>query len=377
MAAEVNSNSSHLVRVSAMALTFPCLLTAMLLSTTLGNPRDYVFLYLAIVAVAGLVSGLLPAIIAAAASFLLVDYFFVPPTHTLQFANSDDLISLTVFSAAAIIVGTAGSLRRNAQLRAERMSQELRDAYLELTRLAETEHQMQLLEETERFRTEVLTNVSHELRTPLASLLTLVTTTLRRPDVSPELQSQLNAMASAARRLNRLISDILDLNRIERGKVQLQPTELDIKEAAQAAAQRLGKINPSREVKVEVSAPVPEVLADWDRLGQILDNLLNNADRASPAGKAIRIAVKSTDAGMVAVHVIDEGTGVSEELRPHVFERYMRGDDQSGGLGLGLTIVKGLVEAHGGRAWLAEPNGGSGADFVFTLPTVNTEEFKS
>ena len=103
----------------AGALLAPAILTAILVAVNLGNPRDYVYLYLGVVATLGVVSGLGPAVVAGTLSFLLVDYFFVPPFHTFQFAQSTDLVNLCVFSAASVCVGTLGSRRRVAQLRAE------------------------------------------------------------------------------------------------------------------------------------------------------------------------------------------------------------------------------------------------------------------
>src|SRR5438132_441972 len=158
--------SRRLVPLSA-ALLGPACLTAVLVATSPGNPRDYVYLYLGVVALLGVASGVAPAVVAAAASFLLVDFSFVPPYHTLQFAQPRDLLNLCVFTVAALFVGTIGSRRRAAQLRSEALTRELRFANAELTRLSETERQMHVLEQADRMRDEMLANVSHELRTPL------------------------------------------------------------------------------------------------------------------------------------------------------------------------------------------------------------------
>jgi signal transduction histidine kinase len=115
-----------------------------------------------------------------------------------------------------------------------------------------------------------------------------------------------------------------------------------------------------------------DVLADWARLGQVLDNLLANADRFAPAGTPITVKVSSETSGLVTIRVADRGPGVATELRERIFERFVRGDanDQatSSGTGLGLAIVKGLVEAHAGSVALEESPHGAGAVFRFTLP---------
>jgi signal transduction histidine kinase len=119
--------------------------------------------------------------------------------------------------------------------------------------------------------------------------------------------------------------------------------------------------------------PGVAVLADWKRLGQVLDNLLANADRFAPPGTPITVEVTRQDAGLAAIRVIDRGPGVATELQERVFERFVRGDvkqgkAQVGGTGLGLAIVKGLVEAHAGSVALEQSPEGVGAVFRFTMP---------
>jgi K+-sensing histidine kinase KdpD len=355
----------------AIAILAPAGLTGVLVAINSGSTRDYVFLYLGIVAVLGLASGLRDAIMAAGSSFLFVDFFFVRPVHSLQFADPTDLINLCVFFGAAGLVGTLGSRRRAAQLRAESLARELQDANVELARLAETERQVRALEETDRLRREVLANVSHELRTPLASILTGTTALQQRRSLPDDLRSGVDAMAIEARRLNRLVSDLLDMTRIEGGIIDVRPVEVDLSEAIQASADRLHLRSPGRPVGVEVATSIPEVVADWNRLGQVLDNLLDNADRAAPAGSPIRVRATRPEAGEVVIHVIDAGPGVPEQLRERIFERFVRAegtDSQvNAGIGLGLPIVRGLVEAQGGRVWLEPASAGAGARFAFSL----------
>ncbi|HKR98411.1 MAG TPA: ATP-binding protein [Candidatus Dormibacteraeota bacterium] len=351
----------------ALAVALPAALTAVLVAVNSSNTRDYVFLYLCIVAVLGLAIGVGPALLAAGASFLLVDFYFVRPVHTLQFADATDLINLVVFIGAAGIVGTVGSRRRAAQLRAERLANELQLANVELARLAETERQVRELEETDRMRRELLANVSHDLRTPLAGILTGATAMMQLRSLPDSARREAEMVATEARRLNRLVSDLLDMTRIEGGIVELQPADVDVREALTAAADRLCSRSPSRAVEVQVGGEVPEVTADWHRLGQVLDNLLNNADAAAPEGTPILLTASPHGGDTVVVRVIDRGPGVPAELRGRVFERFVRGEGGEPGMGLGLAIVRGLVEAQGGTVWLEDAPGG-GASFAFTLP---------
>lgn len=364
-----------------VAVVAPIALTAVLVAADLGNTRDYVFVYLAVVAVVGLGCGLREALLAAGISFLLVDFFFVRPVHTFQFADTPDLINLAVFFGTAGVVGTLGSLRRTAQLRAERLARKLQAANIELARLAETERHVRALEETERLRREVLANVSHELRTPMASILTGTTTLLRRRSLPEDVRPEITSLATEARRLNQLVSDLLDMTRIEGGIVDLRPAEVDVTEAVEASIDRLHRRYADRPASIDIAMPVPEVVADWHRLAQVLDNLLDNANRLSPPGGEIRITLSQDDAATVVVRVVDDGPGVPAELRDHIFERFFRGSaspgNPMGGMGLGLPIVRGLVEAQGGHVWLEDTPSGHGACFAFSLPAADRDRAES
>jgi K+-sensing histidine kinase KdpD len=366
------------VAAYAAALAAPAVLTLVLVGVSFNNPRDYVFLYLSIVAVLGVASGIGPALVSAALSFALVDYLFVPPTHTLSIANNEDVVNLVVFFGAAGLVGTLGSRRRNAQLRSQALAAELQRANIDLARLnreqaeaaqvaaqlAERDRQVQLLEETDQVRHEFFANVSHELRTPLGGILTGATAILRRDDLPAALRDELEEVAAASRRLARLVSDMLDMARIEGGAIDLQLDSVDLSDALDAAVARLRLVNPQRTVDVRIAPRTPEVSADWDRLGQVIDNLLANADHFAPPGTAVTVFAEPDDAGAV-VRVIDAGPGVPAELRERIFERFVRG---TGGTGLGLPIVRGLVTAQGGEVWLEEPAVGEGGRFAFSLP---------
>jgi two-component system, OmpR family, sensor histidine kinase KdpD len=370
----------------AAALAGPSLVTLALVPLGNGLSRDYVFAYLAVVSILAVISGLVPALLAAAVSFLLVDYFLVAPVHTLTIADQTDVINLVVFFGTAGLVGGLGSRRRRAQLDAEALSGELRRANAQLerlnreqaeaaataVRLARTEQQVHALEETDRLRAELLANVSHELRTPLSTILTGATDLLGDADLSLAARRRVESTVTETERLSRLVSDMLDLSRIEGRALRLDPDEVDVREAVAAAVQRLHQSSPDRAVTVDVAEPL-DVMADWGRLGQILDNLLRNADAYSPPDTAIRVEAAPGKRSMVVIRVIDRGPGIALDQRERVFERFVRSADNTtdagnSGTGLGLAIVRGLVEAHAGRVWVEEPRNGEGTRLAFSLP---------
>lgn len=367
------------------ALLAPVAATAALVPLGGGVSRDYVFIYLAVVAVLAVVSGLGAATCAALVSFLLVDYFFVAPVHTLTIADQTDVINLIVFVGTALLVGGLGSRRRRAQLRAEALSVELRHANAELerlnreqaeaaavaVRLARTEQQVHALEETERLRAELLANVSHELRTPLGTILTGTTDLLNDGDLAQAARARIRSVVAETQRLGRLVSDMLDLARIEGRALRLDPAEVALRDAVDAAVERLRRTSPDRVVTIDFDETI-EVTADWDRLGQVLDNLLRNADLYSPSGSPIRVEAARGKRSMVVTRIIDQGPGIPADQRERIFERFVRSSDDAdahaGGTGLGLAIVRGLVEAHAGRVWVEDPRDGEGTRLAFALP---------
>jgi K+-sensing histidine kinase KdpD len=371
---------------AAAAIGGPAALTAILLRLGGGQPREYVFLFLGLVAALGVTQGLLPALLAAATSFLLLDYYFVLPLRTFSIADEQDVANLLVFFSAAGVVGGLGSRRRRGQLRAQSLTRELQAANQELARLsreqaeaaavavrlARTEQQVRLLTESDRVRREFLATVSHELRTPLAGILTTSTVLAGRAELPPLVTDDAASIAEQARRLDRLVADMLDMARIQGNTLDLRLEHVDLADAVVAAADRLHQHSPDRAVDVDVP-PATVVVADWDRLGQVLDNLLLNAARFAPDGTAITVRAAQGARDMVVLRVVDRGPGIADDLRDHVFDHFVRGaaagdGETGGGTGLGLAIVRGLVEAHAGRVWIDDPEGGHGTTIAVSLP---------
>jgi two-component system phosphate regulon sensor histidine kinase PhoR len=225
----------------------------------------------------------------------------------------------------------------------------------------------------EAVRRDFVANVSHELKTPLTSISGYAETILTdRPD--PEITRRfLETILGNARRMQRLVDDLLDLSRIEAGRWQPEPEHVDIEAAIQdvwsglAERATAGRI----ELVLDVGPGADAVVVDPDGLRQVLLNLIDNALRYSPAGG--RITCRSrVDAGGIVVSVSDTGAGISSEHLPRIFERFYRADHsrsrEEGGTGLGLAIVKHLVEAHDGRVW-AESERGRGTTVSCWFPT--------
>jgi K+-sensing histidine kinase KdpD len=341
---------------------------------------------MAVVAVIAVIRGLWPALLAAAVTFLLVDYFFVPPVHTLTIAGEQDLVNLAIFFGTAGVVGFLAGRRREAQIRAQGLARELKNANAELVRmnrdqaaaaqaavrLARTEQQVQLLQKAEQELRDLLATISHELRTPIGTILTDTTNMLRTQEMNTSVRYRIEGIAGEARRINRLLADMLSLARIESGALHLTLEPVQVADALAAAAERLKRTAPDRKVAWNPEEAGVSVLADWDSLGQIFDNLLDNANRYAPAGTPITVRVTQEDRGRVTIRVVDHGPGVPAAMRDRLFNRFVKGPSDAGdGTGLGLAIARGLVEAHAGSITLEDGRPGE-TTFRFTLPKADS-----
>ncbi len=211
------------------------------------------------------------------------------------------------------------------------------------------------LAQVDRQRREVLADVSHELRTPLAALqarLENLVDGVEAPD--PEV---LGAMLRATERLGRLVSQVLDLSRLEAGTAEVEHGPFALAEVLEGAADEARTLSPGTQLVLEVE-PGCKAVGDPERIHQVVANLLENAIRHSPPGGLVRLRARPADRpGMVAVEVADQGPGIPPADAERVFERFHRGTD--GGSGLGLAIARWIVDLHGGtiRALPGQPSG--------------------
>ena len=222
------------------------------------------------------------------------------------------------------------------------------------------------MRELEKLRREFVSNVSHELRTPLTAVKLMVET-LQSGVERPASDEFLGSIAQETERMIALVEDLLDLARLESGKLELRLSAVDVTELCTLAVQAQRRRAQTLGVTVTCSAPsVPiKISADRDKLYQVIVNLLDNALRHTPAGGQVRLEVETSD-GTVDIVVTDTGTGISSTALPHIFERFYVADPARSrghsGTGLGLSIVKHIIEAHGGTI-TATSELGAGSSF--------------
>jgi two-component system sensor histidine kinase KdpD len=226
---------------------------------------------------------------------------------------------------------------------------------------------LQALKETDRLRSALLQSVSHDLRTPLTAI-TASASALRESVPEHERDALLGGIEHEARRLVRLVDNMLDLSRIEAGALHPRRTLMPVDELLYAAVDDAAAALEGQFVDVDGTAELPPVNVDETMIRQVLVNLLENASRADPDDTIGLYA--SNSGGMLCISVVDHGPGVPEAERRRIFEPYYRlrkSHDHRAGTGLGLAISRGYVEAHGGKLHV-EPTAGGGATFIVELP---------
>jgi signal transduction histidine kinase len=252
--------------------------------------------------------------------------------------------------------------------RLEQKSNELERATAELRTANEQ------LKELDRLKDDFVSTVSHELRTPLTSIRTFSQILRDNPDLEPaERARQLGIVIKESERLTRLINQILDVSKLESGNVEWHPGPVDMKELVEDTVAAMSELFKEKriELRTQVPAQVPVVIADLDRIVQVMLNLLSNAVKFCDAGQGrVEIALSQGE-GFVRVDVRDNGPGIATADQKSIFEKFRQaGDPLMGkpqGFGLGLHICKRIVERLGGRIWVASGKQ-AGTCFSFTLP---------
>jgi len=257
---------------------------------------------------------------------------------------------------------------------------DLLDAYarqaalvLDRLRLDREAQQAHLLAESEKLSKALLNSISHELRTPIAAITTAASALVESQTPEPLRDTLAHEIQESAARLNRLVSNLLDMTRLESGNVKPRLDWCDAADLINVALRHNERELSRHQVTLSLRQPLPLVKLDFVLIEQALNNLLLNAAHYTPPGTTVEVKASATP-GEMTLSVADHGPGLPPESLPHVFEKFYRVPGAPpGGTGLGLSIVKGLVEAHGGRVEARNRPGG-GAEFSMYLPIAGSPE---
>jgi signal transduction histidine kinase len=268
-----------------------------------------------------------------------------------------------------------------------RMAENLRYAYTGLEqKVAERTRDLavanQRLQELDRLKSDFVSNVSHELRTPLTAIKGAVDLVLREV-AGPLTEKQthyLTRVRSNTQHLAGLINDLLDLSKIESGRIEVNSSRVSLGGLAHEVMETLRPVAAEKFIALETTIPEPPILvwADREKINQVLMNLIGNAIKFTPAQGRVAVSVEKNGSESIRVSVSDTGPGIPPQEKEKIFDKFYQiaqvGETKPRGTGLGLAICKALVELNGGRIWV-ETTENRGSTFCFTLPVSGLRNF--
>lgn len=323
-----------------------------------------------------------PAMVASVLGVLCLNFFFLPPFHTFIIADPQNWLALAAFLITAVTVGELSARVKRRANEAELRRREIERLYQEYRAASERAKQAEIFEQSERLKSALLDAVTHDMRTPLTSIKAAVTTLLdevsgaERLTLDNEARRELmEVIDEEADRLNHFIENMVELARIEAGAMHLRRQWTSVEEIVEKARARAGAVIRDHMLENALERELPATRVDANLLAEVLYSLIDNAAKNSPPGSRIKIIAGREGDDMILFAVEDEGPGVPPELRERVFDKFFGLAGESAmrpgkpkGLGMGLAIARGIVEAHGGRIWIESGANGLGARVAFTAP---------
>ena len=359
MSARASSLRSAVIRYAFATATTSAVTALSVALRPMIQPRHSPPFLLAVLVVAWF-AGFGPAVLACGLSIVLMNYFFIPPLHSLSLFSAHELIGVPVFAAVALGMAWLATTRRSAE--AARV-----DA------LAREQAARADAESANRGKDEFLAVLSHELRNPLAAIVSaahLLEGVVRHDETAARARE---VIGRQARNLGCLVDDLLEVNRVMKGKVMLNRSPTDLSEVVRRCLATLGAAGRLERHLLKLDLSPVWVDADALRLDQVVTNLMENAVKYTPGDGSIVMSLSAVG-GHAVLDISDTGIGIPADLLPRMFDVFVQGDPGSrhshGGLGIGLTVVRRMIELHGGSVTAASDGPGRGSTFTVRLPCI-------
>jgi len=307
-----------------------------------------------------------PALYASILVGLSFNFFFIGPYYSFLITRPEDVVAFVVFVTTAVLVGQLSSRLEKRVLLTEKQSKELVHVRGKFEQAAAQAAEADALRKSEQLKTALLDAVTHDLRTPLTSIKAAIST-IRAGSVTPEVQRELfEVIEEESDRLNHFIQGMMDLAKLQAGEVTLASRNVAPEEMVEDALLRAGPLLEEHPVEVSIASGLPSPRVDPRLISQVIFTLLENAAKYSGPSTKIKISVRQKE-NDICFAVDDEGPGIPSELRGRVFEKFFRAGFQPG-LGMGLAIARGIVQAHGGKIWIEDGPERKGTSVQFMIP---------
>ena len=323
-----------------------------------------------------------PAVAASIISMLCFNYFFLPPYNTFTITDPQNWTALAAVLVTSLIAGNLSARTARRAEEAVRKQKEIEELYGQMKQMFEKASRAEAMQQSEQLKSALLDAVTHDLRTPLTSMKAAVTTLLAgsaQPAASFSLDEEgrremLEVINTEIDRLNHHLEGLIEIAQIEAGAMQPRRSWTNLEEIVSISLTRATGISAHHSVRTDLEDNLPAIRVDEKAIAEVIFLLLENAAKYAPRNSEILLTAKRTKENSVKLSVEDHGIGIPVELREKVFDKFFRATSDAdvpvppAGLGMGLAIARGLVEAHGGHIWIENTSSGRGTRVSFTIP---------
>lgn len=340
------------------------------------NPTIVALALLLVILVIATVFGSRPALLSSILCVLAYNFFFLPPLYTFTIADLQNWVAFFAFMVTSLIAGQLSSYARRQAEESEARRIEIERLYNELSEAFERASEVEAAKRSEKLKSALLDAISHDLRTPLTSIKASASSLLESYetnvlDKETELEF-LQIIIDETDRLNNFIQSIVNAGKVETNSLQTIRYWVSVQDIVSVATERARDSLASRSLLLDFEDNLPAIRVSAGAISEALYLLLDNAAKYSPDGSVIRIAVHQ-GSGFISLHIDDQGKGIPIDLQGRVFEKFFRGNgpaspSTSQGIGIGLSIARGLIESHGGSIWIEDPPEGFNTRFSVVIP---------
>ena len=348
------------------------------------NATEVALLLLLLVLLSATLYGSRAGLAAAISGILSFNFFFLPPYYTFNISEPENWVAFGAFIITAIIAGQLSGYARRRAEESEARQKKIEGLYEELKAAVEQVSEAEAVRRSEKLKSALLDAVTHDLRTPLTSIKASVTTLLsdsKETDMDEGSKKEfLNIINEETDRLNDFIEGMVGIAKVEAGALDVRRATSSVEEIISHAVNRARIALENHVLETTVAPDIPPVILDGAAVSQVVFTLLDNAAKYSPAGSRIRLSARLTSGSKLRIMVEDEGEGIPSVERERVFDKFFRRGDpdvdgNTTGLGLGLTIARGMIESQGGRIWIEDGSGDFTTRVVCEL-AIDAREFE-